>query len=380
MEFDYSDEQRAIQDSLQRWLGKHYAFEHRRAALRSGTGLHAQAWGTFAEMGLLALPLPEAHGGLGGNAVDVGLVMEQLGAAGVIEPYLATVVLGAGLLVAAGSAAQQAAWLPGVAEGRVKLAWAHQEPGMRHARHRIETRAVPQGVGWRLQGRKAVVPGAPLADQLLVTVRTSGDVGDADGLSLFLVDPRAPGVTLRAYANHDGQRAADVTLEGVVVAAEALVGTAGAALPAIEQVLDRGIAALCSEAVGVMGAMNALTLDYLKTRHQFGVAIGSFQALQHRMADMTVALELARSMTTLAAVKADGADAAERSRIVSGAKAYVGQQARFVGQQAIQMHGGMGLTDEMAISHLFKRLTMIEVSLGDTGHHFARFSRSLLAA
>lgn len=380
MEFDYSEEQTAIQQSLQRWLGKHYAFEARRGVRRSATGFSAEAWATYAEMGLLALPLPEAHGGLGGSSIDVGLVMEAFGAALVLEPYLATVVLGAGLVAAAGSAAQQQALLPAVAEGRLKLAWAHQEPGMRHARHRIATRAAKQGDGWVLNGHKAVVLGAPQADQLIVTARTAGEVGDAAGLSLFLVSAGSAGLTLRPYANQDGQRAAEVRLQGVQVSDDARLGAAGGALPAIEQTLDRGMAALCAEAVGVMAAMNDETLQYLKTRQQFGVTIGSFQALQHRMADMVVALEQARSMATLALVKADSADAQERSRTVAAAKAYIGRQARFVGQEAIQLHGGMGLTDEMLVSHHFKRLTLIDLALGDSAFHFARFSRSLLAA
>ena len=380
MELDYSEDQLAIQQSLQRWLGKNYSFEQRRAVMKSDSGFSAGAWATYAEMGLLALPLPEAHGGLGGNSVDVGLVMETLGASLALEPYLATVVLGAGLIAAAGSAAQRQALLPAVAEGSLKLAWAHHEPAMRYSRLRFAAHAQRDGEGWKLDGHKGVVLGAPQADKFIVTARTSGDVDDAQGLSLFVVDRSAQGVALRSYTSHDGQRAAEVHLSGVRVDAQALLGEAGAASPTVERVLDHAAAALCAEAVGIMSTMNALTLDYLKTRKQFGVTIGSFQALQHRMADMTVAAEQARSMATLAAVKADSPDAAERSRICSAAKAYVGQQARFVGQQCIQMHGGMGLTDEMLISHHFRRLTLIETAFGDTDHHFERFSQSLLAA
>lgn len=377
MEFDYTEEQQAIQDSLQRWLGKHYSFERRREWLRSEADCSEEAWATYAEMGLLALPLPEAHGGLGGSGVDTALVMEQLGAALALEPYLPTVVLGAGLVAELGSPAQCDALLPAVAEGRLRLALAHQEPGGRHARHHVATTARREGAHWVLDGRKAVVLGAPQAQRLLVSARTAGADRDAQGISLFLVDAGTPGLAQRAYANHDGQRAAELALSGVRVDDAARLGPVDGALPAIERALDRALAALCAEAVGVMSALNAATLDYLKTRQQFGVAIGSFQALQHRMADMVIAAEQARSMATLAAVKCDAADAAERSRVCSAAKAFIGQQGRFVGQQAMQLHGGMGLTDELMAAHLFKRLTLIDTCLGDTDHHFERFSRSL---
>ena len=378
MNFDYNDEQRALHESLTRWLDKHYTFAQRRERLKAAAP-DDDTWPTLAEMGLLALPLPEAHGGLGGNSVDVAGVMACLGAKLVLEPYLPT-VLAATLLADTGTQVQRDRWLPEVAQGRLRLAFAHGEPGARHGRTRVATRARRDGEGWRLDGHKAVVVGAPSAAALVVSARLSGAIDAGEGLALFVVDAKAGGVELRSYRNHDGQPAADVVLRNVLVADAQRLGHGADATAAIEHTLDRGAAAVCAEALGIMRALNATTLEYLKTRKQFGVAIGSFQALQHRMADMMVATEQAASMALLAAVKADSRDAAERAHAVSAAKAYVGQQARFVGQQAIQLHGGMGITDEMMVSHLFKRLTLIEASFGDTDHHFERVSAALLAA
>ncbi len=379
MNFEYSDEQRALHDSLTRWLDKHYTFAQRRERLQATGPADDATWHTLAEMGLLALPLPEAHGGLGGGSVDVAGVMAILGARLVLEPYLPT-VLAARVIADAGTAAQCDRWLPEVAQGRLRLAFAHGEPGSRHARTRVATAATRDGDGWRLAGHKAVVVGAPQAALLVVSTRVSGASDAPAGLALFGVDTKAPGVELRSYRNHDGQHAADVLLRDVRVSDAQRLGVAGNAATAIEHTLDRGAAAVCAEALGIMRAMNDTTLEYLKTRKQFGVAIGSFQALQHRMADMVVATEQAASMALMAAAKADSRDAAERGQAVSAAKAYIGQQARFVGQQAIQLHGGMGITDEMMVSHLFKRLTLIESSFGDTDHHLERVSAALLAA
>ncbi|MFI4931489.1 MAG: acyl-CoA dehydrogenase family protein [Burkholderiales bacterium] len=379
MNFEYSDEQRALHESLTRWLDKHYTFAQRRERLQATSATDDTTWHTLAEMGLLALPLPEARGGLDGDSVDVAGVMAILGAKGVLEPYLPT-VLAARLLADTGTPAQCDRWLPDVAQGRLRLAFAHGEPGTRHARTRVATAATREGDGWRLDGHKAVVVGAPQSKLLVVSARVSGAIDSSAGLALFAVDANAPGIELRSYRNHDGQLAADVLLRDVRVHDGQRLGVAGDAAAAIEHALDRGAAAVCAEAVGIMRAMNDTTLEYLKTRKQFGVVIGSFQALQHRMADMVVATEQAASMALMAAAKADSHDAAERAQAVSAAKAYVGQQARFVGQQAIQLHGGMGITDEMMVSHLFKRLTLIESSFGDTDHHFERVSAALLSA
>ena len=374
MDFNYTEEQLALQDTLRRFIARDYPFEHRRALAKSADGFDRAAWKTYADFGILALPFPEDFGGLNGSAVDTMLVMEMLGRGLALEPYVPTVVLCGGLIRDAGSAAQKEALLPAIAGGELMLALAHFEPGARYELDRVATTATAAGSDWQLDGAKAVVLGAPSADKLIVSAR------DGKGLSLFLVDARAPGVSLRAYPTQDGARAADVRLAGVQVGADALIGTTGGALPAIERAIDYANAALCAEAVGIMSALNEVTLEYLKTRKQFGVPIGKFQALQHRMADMVIATEQARSMATLAAVRVDSTEVAERSRSVAAAKAYVTQSARLVGQQAVQLHGGMGVVDELNVAHYFKRLTMIGMSFGDADYHLGRFSDTLLAA
>lgn len=380
MDFNLSEEQTAIQDSLKRYLAKDYSFEQRRAFTKSPLGHSAEAWATYAELGLLALPFPESAGGLGGNAIDTLIISETLGTALALEPFIPSVVLAGSLLNAIGTPAQRDTLLSGIVQGTVVATLAHQEPGARYNVNHVATTAKSDGNGWSLSGHKAVVLGAPSATKLLVSARTSGAAFDANGVSLFVVDAKAAGVSIRAYGTQDGQRAGDVLLKDVKVGADALVGGVNQALPAIEHAIDRGIAALCAEAVGVMATLNAQTLEYLKNRKQFGQPIGKFQALQHRMADMAIAAEQARSMALLAAVKVDSTDAAERRRCVSAAKAYIGQSARTVGQGAVQMHGGMGVTDELMASHLFKRLTVISATFGDVDHHLGKFSDSLLAA
>jgi len=374
MNFNYTEEQLALQDTLRRFIAKDYPFEHRRALAKSADGFDRAAWKTYADFGILALPFHEDFGGLNGNAVDSMLVMEMLGRGLALEPYVPTVVLCGGLIRDAGSTAQKEALLPAIAGGELLLALAHHEAGGRYGLDRVATTATAAGGGWTLDGAKAVALGAPAADKLIVSAR------DGKGLSLFLVDAGAAGVTLRAYPTQDGTRAADIRLSGVQVGADALIGSAGGGLASVERAIDYANAALCAEAVGVMSALNEITLEYLKTRKQFGVPIGKFQALQHRMADMVIATEQARSMATLAAVRADSADAAERSRAVAAAKAYVTQSARLVGQQAVQLHGGMGVVDELNVGHYFKRLTMIGLSFGDVDYHLGRFSDTLLAA
>ena len=380
MDFNLSEEQTAIQDSLKRYLAKDYSFEQRRTIVKSAVGHSEQAWATYAELGLLALPFPESAGGLGGNAIDTMVIAETLGTALAVEPFIPSVVIAGSLLNDIGSPAQRDMLLSGITQGTMLVALAHQEPGARYNVNHVATTAKKDGDGWSLSGHKAVVLAAPSAHKLLVSARTSGSAFDANGISLFVVDAHAAGVTLRPYGTQDGQRAGDVTLKDVKVGPDALVGAVNQALPAIEHALDRGIAALCAEAVGVMTTLNAQTLDYLKNRKQFDQPIGKFQVLQHRMADMAMAAEYARAMALLAAVKVDGKDVAERRRNVSAAKAYIGQSARTVGQGAVQMHGGMGVTDELMASHLFKRLTVINATFGDVDHHLGKVSDSLLAA
>ena len=377
MDFNYSDEQTALRETLQRFISRDYDFERRREFSRSALGYSAHAWSQFAELGFLSLPFPEEFGGLGGNSVDIMLVMEMAGRGLLLEPYLSSVVMCGGLIRDAGSEPLKRRILPRIAAGEVKLALACHEAGARYDLARVECTAVRSGRGWRLSGEKTVVLDAPSADYFLVTARSGGDSGDDRGIGVFLVAREVPGVSLLAYPTQSGGRAGDVRLQNVELGPDALIGAAESGLAIVERAVDQGIAALCAEAVGIIAALNEATLNYLKTRKQFGVPIGKFQALQHRMADMLIAAEQSRSMAIYAAVYADSGDAEKRRRAVSGAKAYIGQAARLVGQQAVQMHGAMGVVDDLIVSHYFKRLTMIDLTLGDTDFHLARFSRLL---
>jgi alkylation response protein AidB-like acyl-CoA dehydrogenase len=377
VDFRYTEEQVALQDTLRRFISRDYGFEQRRALSGSQLGYSADAWRQYAELGLLALPFPEAFGGLGGGGIDVMVVMEMLGQGLLLEPYLSTVVLCGGLIRDAASEEIKRALLPGIAAGRVQIALAAYEAAGRYDLAHVACRALPDGGGWRLSGRKTVVLDAPSADYLLVSARTGGKVAEAQGISLFLVPRDAAGLTLLAYPTQSGGRAADVELRDVQIGADSVIGVPGEALGIIERAVDGGQAALCAEALGIVAALNDATLNYLKSRKQFGVPIGNFQALQHRMAEMFIAAEQLRSMAIIAAVHADSRDAAKRRRAVSGAKAYVGRAARFVGQQAVQLHGAMGMVDGIIVSHYFKRLTMIEMTFGDADFHLARFSDTL---
>ena len=377
MEFNYSEEQLALQDTLQRFISRDYDFDKRRAYSASPTGFSPEAWNQYAELGLLALPFPEDFGGLGGTSVDTMLVMEQFGKGLLLEPYLSTVVMCGGLLRDAGSDNLKKRLLPEIGAGTVKLALAGYEAAGRYDLSYVACAAQESGGSWRLSGRKTVVLDGASADYFLVSARSGGKISDRDGLSLFLVPKAAKGLTVGVYPTQSGARAADLGLENVTVGADALIGAPGRALPIIERAVDRAIAALCAEAVGIINALNQATLDYLKTRKQFGVAIGTFQALKHKMADMLIAAEQAQSMAIIAAVHADSEDAADRHRAISAAKAYIGQAGRLVGQHAVQMHGGMGVVDELIVSHYFKRLTMIDLSLGDADYHLASFSETL---
>jgi alkylation response protein AidB-like acyl-CoA dehydrogenase len=377
MEFNYSEEQLALQDTLQRFISRDYDFDKRRKFSASPGGFSAEAWSQYADLGLLALPYPEDFGGLGGNAVDVMLVMEQFGQGLLLEPFLSTVVLCGGLIRDAATGAMKQKLLPEIAAGKLKLALAAYEAAGRYELSYVGCKAEQSGGGWRLSGRKTVVLDGASADYFLVSARNSGAVGDRDGVSLFLVPRDAKGLTVAAYPTQSGARAADLLLENVTVAADAAIGAPGGALPIIERAVDQAIAALCAEALGIIDALNQATLNYLKTRKQFGVAIGTFQALKHKMADMLIAAEQSRSMAIIAAVHADSQDAADRHRAISAAKAYIGQAGRLVGQHAVQMHGGMGVVDELIVSHYFKRLTMIDLTFGDADYHLASFSETL---
>ena len=374
MDFSLTDEQRMLQDTVARLVREQYDFETRQKLAKSELGFSRENWQQFAEMGLLGVPFSEADGGFGGGGVELMLVMQEFGKGLVVEPYLATVVLGGGLVADAGSAAQKEDILGRVIGGELLLAFAHGEPDSRYSLSQVATKAERSGDGWKLTGQKAVVLNGAEADLLIVSARVSGNLTDTDGIGLFLVDPKAAGVKVRGYSTIDGLRAAEVTLDGVQVGADAVLGEPGKAYAAIERVSGRGILALASEAVGAMEVVCNLTLDYLKTRKQFGVPIGKFQALQHRMVDMAMELEQARSMAILAASVVDSDDVEERERNLSAVKYIIGKGGRFVAEQGIQLHGGIGMTWEYSMPHFAKRLVMIDHQLGDVDFHLDRFA------
>lgn len=375
MDFDFTDEQSLLKDSVARWAADRYgSLEQVEAARRKPLGFDGGAWSQLAELGLLGLPFSEEDGGFGGGPVETMILMEAFGRGLVLEPYLATVVIGGGFIRHGGSEAQQAALIPGIAAGNLTLAFAHTERQSRFDLNAVETTARRDGDGWVLSGEKGVVLHGDSAGKLFVSARIAGGPRDRGGIGLFLVDAGAAGLSRRGYPTQDGLRAAEVSLAGVRVAADAVFSED--ALPLIERVVGEAIAALSAEAVGAMAALHALTIDYLKTRKQFGVPIGSFQVLQHRGAEMFIALEQARSMAMLATMMAAADDADERRRAIAGAKIQIGRSARFIGQQAVQLHGGIGMTMEYAAGHYFKRLTMIDLMFGDADHHLERLAEA----
>jgi pimeloyl-CoA dehydrogenase small subunit len=383
MDFDLSEEQRLLKESLDRLFGDRYAFEQRRTYSQNVEGWSRDLWAQYAELGLLGLPFAERHGGSGGGPVETMLVMEAWGRALALEPYFATVVLGGGFLRHGGHDDLLADLAPQIAEGRLTISIAQTERHSRWNLADVATTARRDGAGWVLDGEKGLVLYGDSADKLIVTARTGGGRRDRDGIGLFLVDSTAPGVSRRGYPTQDGLRAAEVTLSGVRVGPEAVLGEPGAGLRLVERVVDEAIAALCAEAAGAMAVMHELTVDYLKTRRQFGREIGSFQVLQHRAVDMLIAVEQARSMAMFATMMASEENAAERKTALSAAKAQIGRSGKFVGQQAIQLHGGIGMTIEYKVGHYFKRVTMIDMIFGDADHHLRALARgrgSLVAA
>ena len=372
MDFSFTEEQTLLRDTVAAWLGDTYDFEKRRAAIASAAGWRPELWKALAQdLGVLGASFPEEQGGLGGGATEVMVVQEELGKALVVEPYLGTVVIGGGFLKRAGTPA--AADLIGkIIDGEARFAFAWAEPQARYCLHDLAVTARKDGAGWVLNGAKAVVVGAPFATHLVVTARTGGDRRDLGGVSVFVVAKDAKGIVTRDYPTVDGGRASEVIFENVAVGPEALIGPEGEALPMVEAVVDEAVAATCAEACGVLRKLHEGTLDYTKQRKQFGAPIASFQVLQHRMVDMFINVEQAVSMTYMAHIKLDE-PAAERAKAVSAAKVQIGRACKFVGQNAIQLHGGMGMTDEMAIGHYFKRATLIEGVFGSTDHHLARY-------
>ncbi|MCP5183189.1 MAG: acyl-CoA dehydrogenase family protein [Pseudomonadales bacterium] len=373
MDFSFTEEQSLLKDSVEKFVQNDYAFDARQKVVRSEQGFSAEHWKTFAELGWLSIPFPENVGGFGGSSVDMMLIMEQFGRGLIVEPFVATVVLAGGAIRLAGSAEQQAAWLPGIIDGSRQGALAFVEPQGRFNLADLVTTAKADGDGYVLNGCKAVVLNGPAADFLVISARTSGGQRDADGVSLFVVDAGAAGISRRDYPTVDAFRASEITLKDVKVGKDALLGAEGQGLGLLEQVIDEGILAVGSEAVGCMEVLYKNTVEYTKTREQFGQPIGKFQVLQHRMVDMFMEHEQSKSLMYMAAMKMDEGYNDEARKAISAFKVQVGNSGRFVGQNAIQLHGGMGMTDELSIGHYFKRVTMIDTLFGNVDHHLKRF-------
>lgn len=378
MDYQLNELQQMLQQSVEKYVERDYEFATRQQLAVTDLGYSEENWRQFAELGWLGVPFTEEQGGFGGGATELMVLFEAFGKALLLEPYLASVVLGGQLLARVGSAEQIERLLPAVIAGESKLALAHSEPESRYHLSRVACSAACQGDGFLLTGHKALVLNGQNADHLLVTARTSGDVDDPQGISLFLVPAEAAGVTVRGYRTVDSLQAAEVHLDGVELSADSVLGRVGEAHADIEWVIDQGIAALCAEALGCMESLQQATVEYLQTRKQFGVAIGQFQSLQHAAVDMFIALSQSRSMVYLAANRAN-ADRDERRAALSAAKNFIGRAGRLIGQTAVQLHGGVGMSDELDVSHYFKRLTAINTWLGDDHHHLGQYSDSLLA-
>ncbi len=373
MDFSFTEEQTLLRNMVQSFVQDNYDFDSRMKIVRSDEGMSREIWGQFAELGLLAAPFSEEMGGLDGGPIETMVIMEELGRGLVVEPYLPTVVLCGGILNRHGSDAQKEAHLAGIIGGEDIWALAYSEPQSRFNPADVLTSAKADGDGYVLNGTKAVVAAAPWANKLIVSARISGDQRDSDGLGLFIVEKSADGVSTQDYPTVDGNRASEVTLENVAVGADALVGAAGNGLALLEEALDYGIGAVCAEAIGHMKCLNDATVEYCKTRKQFGVPIGSFQVLQHRMVDMFMEYEQSVSMTYMVNMKLSDGEA-ERKKAAAGAKVQIGKSGRFVGQEAVQLHGGMGMTEELNVGHYFKRLTVIDTQFGNVDHHLKRFA------
>ena len=374
MDFTLSDEQRLLKDSVDRLMADRYAFDQRKVHHSQPVGWSTMMWSRYAELGLLGLPFAEQYGGFGGGAVEIMLVMEAFGRAMILEPYLSTVVLGGTAVRLGGGEALKSRVLPMIAEGNMRIAFAHGERQSRYDVTDVMTTAKRSGGGWVLDGAKSVITHADCAEALVVSARSSGERDDADGITLFLVDTMTPGVVRRGYTMRDEQRAAEVSLSGVQVGADAVLGEIGKGLALIERVIEAGVAATAAECVGAMDALHVMTLEYSKTREQFGRTIGSNQVVQHRLADMLMSLEQGRSMAMLAAMMVDEPDARERAHNIALAKVGVGQAGRFVSQNAVQLHGGIGMTEELAVGHYFRRCMVIERLFGDAAHWLAKLA------
>jgi pimeloyl-CoA dehydrogenase small subunit len=377
MDFEPSDDQRLLVESVTRMLSDTYSFAQRKGYMALDGGYSSAIWSQFAELGLLGLPFAEEYGGFGGGAQEVMLVMQAFGRVLVLEPYLSTVVLAGTAVKAAGTAEQKAALLPAIADGSLKMAFAHGERQARYDLTDVITTAKRSGSGWVLDGSKTVVSHGEAADKIIVTARTGGERHDPDGITLFLVDTTAPGVARRGYLSRDDTRAADISLSNVTVTEADVLGAVDRGLPIIQRVIEAGIAATAAETVGAMEAMNEMTLEYSKTRVQFGQPIGTYQVVQHRMADMFMAQEQGRSMAMLATMSVDNPDEAVRAHDIAMAKVGVGQAGRYVSQSAVQMHGGIGMTEEYAVGHYFRRCMVIERLFGDPAYYLQRLAETV---
>ncbi len=373
MHFGLTEEQTLLKDSIEKFIQNDYDFETRCKFVASDPGFNRDFWKLFAELGWLMVPFAEDDGGLGGGPIDVMVLMEQFGKGLVVEPYLSAVLLGGRTISTAGSAEQKAKYLGNIMSGDTLTAMAWVEPQARFDLSNVATRAEKDGDGWTLSGSKAVVLGGNAATLLVVPARTSGRQTDADGISLFLVEPQSSGVTRRDYATVDGFRASEIAFDTVVLPENALLGDVDKALPIIEEVADYATLAVCAEALGIMDVLLAKTLEYTKTRVQFGVPISSFQVLQHRMVDMLIMLEQTRSLLYMAAMTAQS-DSEKTQRAISAVKYYVGTWGKKLGQEAVQLHGGMGVSEELDVGHYFKRLTMIDTQFGNADYHLTRFA------
>jgi pimeloyl-CoA dehydrogenase small subunit len=374
MDFEPSDDQRLLVESVSRMLSDTYGFTQRKGYMALPEGYSPAVWSQLAEQGLLGLPFAEEYGGFGGGPQEVMLVMQAFGRVLVLEPFFPTVVLCGTALNFVGKAEQKAALLPAIAEGRLKMAFAHGERQARYDLTDVVTTAKRSGSGWVLDGSKTIVSHGEAADKLIVSARTGGDRYDADGITLFLVDTQASGIARRGYVSRDDTRAADISLSNVSVADADVLGTVGQGLPIIQRVVEAGIAATAGETVGAMEAMNEMTLEYSKTRVQFGNPIGSYQVVQHRLADMFMAQEQGRSMAMLATMSIDNPDEVARARDIALAKVGIGQAGRYVSQSAVQMHGGIGMTEEYAVGHYFRRCMVIERLFGDPAYYLNKLA------
>jgi pimeloyl-CoA dehydrogenase small subunit len=373
MDFSFTSEQDMLRDTVAKLVAQQYDFDTRRKVAKSDAGWRPEMWSQFAELGLLGASFSEAEGGFGGGAIEAMIISEEFGKGLVLEPYLQTVVIGGNFLRHGGTDAQKEEHIAGLIGGETIFAFAYSEPKSRFDLNDVSTTAKKDGAGYTLNGHKAVVLGAPFATHLIVTARTSGGQRDAKGVSVFIVPKGAKGVTTRDYPTVDGLRASEVYFENVSVGADALVGAADNGLALTEKVVDNAIAALCAEAVGCFKVLNEATISYAKQRKQFGQPIANFQVLQHRMVDMFMAAEQAASMTYMVTLKLDEADKA-RKQAASAAKVQIGKAGKLVSQDAVQIHGGMGMTDELNVGHFFKRVTMIESQFGNTDWHLRRYT------